>query len=262
MKLVYVIGNEELASERILNRLGKQNLVRLGDYRTRDGELPVMLSTSGVFHGDSYTLSSRIIEKDRGLMKVLYDGHADFGLETDEEAIRKILEENEISISNLATARNFDTHMRDLVERLEIRNFAILRLNNQKQIEEVKAHYPGGNIPGSSIVSRDVMEVERFGPQYGEWNMHVTVDLDVIKDAPFVRPEWRTSSKESPDFKTLIKSIRLLLARSNLMGYNVRGFDLIGFHPKTEDFSEKIDQVGLDYCHEIIKIIEEHSKDQ
>ncbi len=252
---VIITGNHKPCAEQILGALGYQAEGNIHEMdRVQKGTL--MVSTHGVFHGDSYHMTKKAFTG-TPFFKISIDGHADFGSPNPEEYppydfkhIQHLYQEAKAKVPRSKKERIlYESHMIRAYNEELISGFAIMGLSEIVQIEQVS--YMTDTPMRDTPTSFDMMTPAQALPARHDGPIHLTIDVDAIWQAEFVRTGWRNNQTTAPHLNDIVEFIEELKALAE-----IELADIVGFNPETDDLSSPADREGLKTYGTLIETIQ------
>jgi len=277
--MVYIIGNLRNHACLLVDRLGlnRREAVFLDDF-TPNGEVPIVISSFGTFHGDTLTLSNKLREADKEVdVKVLFDRHADFnrdkienppklefhGLIISDEYRKKKHAERQHNIDHCSHA--FTIYRQGYLEQLYI-----LGIHHNQQEEQIKMvlgempfysdqYFSPIESPTELIYSPDITKADDIKGK----RIHVSIDIDVIKDLECIPINWGGKSVEGvpelnqscygcglgPTIDELAKIVRRLISNNTLVA-----FDIVGYSPIDIIKGAQVPTEGLEVYRKLLSL--------
>lgn len=235
----YVFGNESSQVQKLVEALGLQSETWQPLHTLENLEGPaVMLSSHGVFHGDTYFLS-QLRPSD---LKLIYDQHVDnapiiiaaqfYGREDVEQALHGA-EVSHASFLRLQHSLEYHASHTEEVIRDEFVHHAIVAGVSHKQLSG--AYECSGDLVERRVYKNRAMTTfadnERFTHFLEGLSLHVSVDIDVLRDTRCVHNAWYRS--DGPSLDNLCHTLDIV-ARKN----KIHTFDIVGYNGKPEHLEE------------------------
>lgn len=249
MQYKYIIGNDIGDVIRIIGYLGIPGLSRgvtLSDYFPEQDEVPILISSSGLYHGDSLILSDKLSECIEIEYKVIIDRHSEFSLDSvpvgQQTLVSKIIPK-----SLQEKIASYGTHMREVWERGYLERMALLGLEDgqEKQVLD----YFKGSIPKNVLVSNHLDKADKIGG----CNLHITSDIDVISGISCVgRSDWKGDT--GPTLDQVLEAIRTLIENNKLVAFDIVGLS-IGNVDLTSGYIPENIKEGLECYQRILKVV-------
>ncbi len=241
-RIQFIAGNHPEHTMWILNELdiNKKKIVLLEDYVPEEKVIPIMVSSHGIYHGDSGRLTEKL---ENVKLKAVYDWHNDFRRNPAKYSPNPLFPDLlssclinmglDIYDPSRKDSLNYASHVfHTWKSGIDILLLGIDETGKKSVLDDLKRFRQK---PERLYFSDDLIIPEWLQGK----NIHLSIDTDVILDAPYVEEKFKRNNS-GPDLKKVTKSLSRLISKNNLIA-----FDICGYYPRNTNDPELTDVKGL-----------------
>jgi arginase family enzyme len=194
----------------------KQKVYSIGDDIDLTGKRPIMICADGKEHGYSLDLTEKIVATGQKIDKVGFDAHEDFTEESEDDRARYGYDIGK-------ETHYFSSHNLELLRSGYCSEIQFFGCNTNRFVDSKNKYEHGKWIKKNKskiMFSRKLDGIDEIRDK----TLHVSVDLDVLDDTPYVNLTWSIDGVVQYD--DFISKLRTLQQNNNIIGVDICGFNV------------------------------------